>query len=87
VIKGEGVVVCDGKQTPLRAGDSILVRPTGLHEIHNTGPGRLYVLSVMVPNEDFAELVKGGYPAELDAEDWAVLHHQVRSATPSLVMA
>jgi mannose-6-phosphate isomerase-like protein (cupin superfamily) len=73
VLKGEGIAVCDGKEMPLRAGDSILVRPSGLHEIHNTGPGRLYVLSVMVPNEDLAELVKNGSPAELDAEDLAVL--------------
>lgn len=76
ILKGEGRAMCDGKDIPLRAGDSMLVRPTGMHEIHNTGPGRLYALSVMVPNEDFAELVQRGTPAELDGEDWAVLRHQ-----------
>lgn len=76
ILKGEGRAICDGKNIPLRAGDSMLVRPTGMHEIHNTGNGRLYALSVMVPNEDFAELVQSGTPAELDAEDWAVLRHQ-----------
>ena len=73
ILKGEGVALCDGKEIPLRTGDSILVRPTGMHEIHNAGAGRLYLLSVMVPNEDFAELVRSGIPAELDAEDLAVL--------------
>ncbi|NJN31266.1 MAG: cupin domain-containing protein [Synechococcales cyanobacterium RM1_1_8] len=86
ILKGEGQAICDGKEIPLRAGDSMLVRPTGLHEIRNTGPGRLYALSVMVPNEDFAELVQSGTPAELDAEDLAVLRHQ--SGAPGLgVMA
>lgn len=82
ILKGEGMVVCDGQEIPLHTGDSILVRPNGLHEIHNTGPGRLYALSVMVPNEDFAELVKSGTPAELDAEDIAVLKHQASSSAP-----
>lgn len=80
ILKGEGMVVCDGQEIPLQTGDSVLVRPNGLHEIHNTGIGRLYALSVMVPNEDFAELVRSGTPAELDAEDLAVLKHQ---STPS----
>lgn len=73
ILKGEGMLVCDGQEIPLQTGDSVLVRPNGLHEIHNTGIGRLYALSVMVPNEDFAELVTSGTPAKLDAEDLAVL--------------
>ncbi len=76
ILQGEGAALCDGKEIVLRAGDCILVRPTGMHEIHNTGAQRLYLLSVMVPNEDFAELVRSGIPAELDAEDLAVLRHQ-----------
>ncbi len=76
ILQGEGAALCDGKEIPLRAGDSILVRPTGMHEIRNVGAGRLYLLSVMVPNEDFAELVRSGIPAELDAADLAVLRHQ-----------
>jgi mannose-6-phosphate isomerase-like protein (cupin superfamily) len=76
ILQGEGAALCDGKAVALRAGDCILVRPTGMHEIQNTGDQRLYVLSVMVPNEDFAELVRSGIPAELDAEDLAVLRHQ-----------
>ncbi|HEY9644863.1 MAG TPA: cupin domain-containing protein [Chroococcidiopsis sp.] len=73
VLKGEGLASCDGKIVPIRAGDSILVPPTGTHLIENTGPGRLYALCIMIPNEDFAELIRSGIPAELDDEDLAVL--------------
>ena len=73
ILKGEGRATCDGKTVPIRAGDSILVPATGIHEIENTGTGRLYTLSIMVPNEDFAELIRSGTPVELDEEDLAVL--------------
>ncbi|MFS8804634.1 cupin domain-containing protein [Synechococcus sp. R55.6] len=73
VLKGEGLAICDGKAAPIKTGDSILVPPTGVHEIHNTGPGRLYALCFMVPNEDFAELIRSGTPADLDEEDLQVL--------------
>ncbi|MBW4661360.1 MAG: cupin domain-containing protein [Drouetiella hepatica Uher 2000/2452] len=73
VLKGEGIANCDGKIVPIQAGDSILVPPTGTHGIENTGDGRLYALCIMVPNEDFAELIRSGVPVELDAEDMAVL--------------
>ncbi|MBW4486443.1 MAG: cupin domain-containing protein [Trichocoleus desertorum ATA4-8-CV12] len=73
ILKGEGLAHCDGKAVAIRTGDSILVPPTGTHAIENIGPGRLYALCVMVPNEDFAELIRSGIPVELDEEDWAVL--------------
>jgi mannose-6-phosphate isomerase-like protein (cupin superfamily) len=73
VLKGEGVAMCDGKAVDIRAGDSILVPPTGIHAIENTGMDRLYMLTIMVPNEDFAELIHSGTPVELDEEDMAVL--------------
>jgi Cupin domain. len=73
ILKGEGMAICDGKAAPIKTGDSILVPPTGVHEIHNTGPGRLYALCFMVPNEDFAELIRSGTPADLDEEDLQVL--------------
>ena len=73
VLKGEGLASCDGKVVPIRAGDSLLVPPTGIHEICNTGSGRLYALCIMVPNEDFAELIRSGTPVELDEEDLRVL--------------
>lgn len=73
VLKGEGIAICDGKRVQIRSGDSILVPPTGTHVIENTGAERLYALCIMVPNEDFAELIRSGTPVELDAEDMAVL--------------
>ncbi len=82
VLKGEGTASCDGKMVPIQAGDSILVPPTGIHEICNTGAERLYALCIMVPNEDFAELIRSGTPVELDEEDMAVLR---RAPNPLLV--
>lgn len=73
VLKGEGIATCDGMQVAIRAGDSLLVPPTGIHQVRNTGAERLYALCIMVPNENFAELIRSGIPAELDEEDLAVL--------------
>jgi mannose-6-phosphate isomerase-like protein (cupin superfamily) len=73
VLKGEGVAICDGKNVSIQAGDSLLVPPTGTHLIKNTGSSRLYTLTIMVPNEDFSELIRSGTRLELDAEDMAVL--------------
>lgn len=73
VLKGEGAAICDGKNVPIKAGDSLLVPPTGTHMIKNTGSTRLYTLTIMVPNEDFSELIRSGIPEELDEEDMLVL--------------
>lgn len=76
VLKGEAVAICDGEAVAMRSGDTLLVPPTGVHEIRNTGTERLYTLTVMVPNENFAELIRSGVPVELDAEDLAVLRRE-----------
>lgn len=73
ILKGEGLAVCDGKDIPLHPGDSLLVRPTGIHEIRNIGQTRLYALCFMVPNEDFSELIRSGTTETLDEEDLKVL--------------
>ena len=73
ILKGEGEASCDGKTVQIQAGDSLLVPPQGIHVIRNTGTTRLYALCIMVPNEDFAELIRSGTPVELDAEDLRVL--------------
>jgi mannose-6-phosphate isomerase-like protein (cupin superfamily) len=72
-LKGTGEAICDGKAIPFKAGDSLLVRPTGIHEIRNTGEGRLYALCFMVPNEDFSELIRNGVAEQFDQEDLDVL--------------
>jgi mannose-6-phosphate isomerase-like protein (cupin superfamily) len=73
VLKGEGRATCDGKTVNIKPGDSLLVPPTGTHLIENTGKERLYTLCIMVPNEDFVELIRSGTPVELDEEDMRVL--------------
>lgn len=73
VLSGEGVAYCDGASTPLGPGDSIIVHPGTEHVVENTGPGKLYTLTVMVPNEEFAELIHNGTEVPLDAEDLAVI--------------
>lgn len=73
ILSGEGRATCDGKAVAIQSGDSLLVPPTSTHMIENTGSSRLYALCIMVPNEDFAELIRSGTPVELDAEDLTVL--------------
>lgn len=73
VLSGEGVAVSNGEQLPIRKGDSLLLRPGSEHVIRNTGTSKLYTLTVMTPNEGFAELIRAGTRCELDAEDLLVL--------------
>jgi mannose-6-phosphate isomerase-like protein (cupin superfamily) len=73
VLHGEGIARCDGKTQPIRKGDSLLLHPGSEHVIENTGSGKLYTLTVMTPNEGFAEMIRGGDPVELDAEDIRIL--------------
>jgi mannose-6-phosphate isomerase-like protein (cupin superfamily) len=74
VLEGEGLARCgDETPVPIKTGDALLVRPGTTHVIENTGTGKLYTLTVMVPDEDFAALIRNGTPVELDAADKAVL--------------
>jgi mannose-6-phosphate isomerase-like protein (cupin superfamily) len=73
VLHGEGIARCDGETRPIRKGDSLLLHPGSEHVIENTGSCKLYTLTVMTPNEGFAELIRGGDPVELDAEDIRIL--------------
>ncbi|GAB4182476.1 MAG: hypothetical protein OHK0024_21910 [Thalassobaculales bacterium] len=73
VLKGEGLAHAGGKSVALKAGDALAVPPGVEHVIENTGTGKLYTLTVMAPNEEFAELLLAGTPVELDAEDRAVI--------------
>jgi mannose-6-phosphate isomerase-like protein (cupin superfamily) len=73
VLHGEGEARVGGRTIPLRAGSVLAVPPGTEHVIANTGPCRLYCLTLMQPDEDFAALIKRGIPVTLDAEDLAVL--------------
>ncbi len=73
VLKGEGVSHCGGLTHKIRTGDSFLVRPGHDHIVENTGAAKLYCLTIMVPNEGFAELVRSGIPMAMSAADLEVL--------------
>jgi quercetin dioxygenase-like cupin family protein len=73
VLRGEGEARVGAERIALRAGSVLSVPPNTEHLIANTGQGRLYCLTLMQPDEDFAALIKRGIPVTLDAEDLAVL--------------
>jgi mannose-6-phosphate isomerase-like protein (cupin superfamily) len=73
ILKGNAIAHCEGRTFRLEAGDSFLARRGQTHQIVNAGPGRLYALCTMIPDDQFAELIRHGVPAELDDEDLAVL--------------
>lgn len=73
ILHGEGKGLCDGVEVDLRPGATLLIPPGKEHVVTNTGAGKLYALTLMAPNEDFAELIHAGQPVALDAEDIAVL--------------
>ena len=79
VLDGSGRAHCDGATYDLAKGDTLVLPPGMDHVVENVGPNRLYCLTVMVPNEGLAELIRAGATMALDAADRAV----VGGATPS----
>lgn len=75
VLAGTGIAHAGGQTTPLRPGDCMVLRPGTEHVVENPGPGKLYCLTFMTPNEGFAELIRGGTEMRLCADDLAVLRH------------
>jgi mannose-6-phosphate isomerase-like protein (cupin superfamily) len=73
VLKGEGIARCGDVVAPLKPGDAMLLRPGNTHVVENTGPGKLYTLTIQVPNDEFAELIRRGTRVQLDEEDKAVI--------------
>ncbi len=73
VLKGEGRARAGGTWQGIGPGDVLMLRPGVEHVVENTGRGKLYCLTLMAPDEDFAALIRRGTPVELDAEDLAVL--------------
>ncbi|MDQ2727404.1 MAG: cupin domain-containing protein [Actinomycetota bacterium] len=72
-LRGSGQAESDGAVTAVRAGQ-LLVLPAGSrHRIVNTGPGRLYAITTMLPDQGFADLIRRGPPAPLDKADLDVL--------------
>jgi mannose-6-phosphate isomerase-like protein (cupin superfamily) len=73
VLRGNGRARAGETWQEIGPGDTLLLPPGVEHVVENTGPGKLYCLTLMVPDEDFAALIRNGTPVELDAEDRAVL--------------
>ncbi len=73
VLRGTGIARNGGTATAVKQGDLLVVPPGQMHTLENTGPGKLYCLTTMMPDEEFAALIRRGVPMQLDAEDIAVL--------------
>ena len=57
----------------MEKGDTLMLPPNLDHVVENVGPEKLSCLTVMVPNEGFAEMIRDGETMSLDAADRAVV--------------
>ena len=77
VLHGHGRACIGGEASgvwkTIAKGDALLVRPGVSHVVENLGTERLYCLTLMVPDEGFAALIRSGIPVQLDDTDRAVL--------------
>ena len=73
VLSGRGRAQCGGATYDMEKGDTLVLPPGMDHVVENVGTDRLYCLTVMVPNEGLAELIRAGAVIALDAEDKAVV--------------
>ena len=73
VLSGRGRAYCDGKTYDVAKGDTLVLPPGMEHVVENVGTDRLYCLTVMVPNEGLAELIRAGATMALDAADRAIV--------------
>jgi mannose-6-phosphate isomerase-like protein (cupin superfamily) len=73
VLAGSGIATAGGHSMPIGPGDAFVLRPGVEHVVENTGSKKLYCLTLMTPNEGFAELIRNGTPVEITDEDRAVL--------------
>lgn len=73
VLAGTGRAIAEGSSRGVGPGDVLVLRPGVEHVVENTGPGKLYCLTIMTPNEGFAELIRAGAPVHLTDEDRAVI--------------
>lgn len=73
VLAGSGKAYADGKETPIGPGDAFVLKPGVEHVVVNDTQAKLYCLTLMTPNEGFAELIRSGIPVPLGEDDIAVL--------------
>jgi mannose-6-phosphate isomerase-like protein (cupin superfamily) len=72
-LRGQGVANCDGNEVEVAAGSTLVLPITSMHYITNTGETRMYSITMMSPDDGFAELVRNGPIAATDDEDRAAL--------------
>lgn len=84
VLAGEGVAIVGDKEAAIGTGSFFVVPPGNNHQVRNTGSGRLYVLTTMVPDERFSDLIKSGPEAMLDEEDLRILNGVRQTAQQKL---
>jgi quercetin dioxygenase-like cupin family protein len=73
VLAGSGKAYANGKETPIGPGDAFVLKPGVEHVVVNDTQAKLYCLTLMTPNEGFAELIRSGIPVPLGEDDIAVL--------------
>lgn len=78
VLAGSGKAYADGREMPVGPGDCFVLRPGVEHVVVNDTDRKLYCLTLMTPNEGFAELIRGGTPVALAPEDIAVIRGAAR---------
>ena len=72
-LRGLGVANCDGNEVTVQGGDTLVLPQGSVHYIRNNGESRMYSITLMSPDDGFADLVRRGPLAETDDEDRAVL--------------
>ncbi|MBO0887430.1 MAG: cupin domain-containing protein [Acidimicrobiales bacterium] len=72
-LTGKGVAHCDGATLWVRAGQFLVLPPTSVHRIVNTGRGKLAAITTMSPDRGFYDLVRAGSPGRLDPDELELL--------------
>lgn len=80
VLFGEGIAKVGDSIADIKQGSYFVVAPGQTHQVVNTGSTKLYVLTTMVPDEKFSDLIKSGPEASLDEEDIRILSATADSA-------
>jgi len=73
VLAGSGKAYANGQEMAIGPGDSFVLKPGVEHVLVNDTDRKLYCLTLMAPNEGFAELIRNGTPVDLAPEDVAIL--------------
>ena len=75
IVSGAGEAFCNGTRFRVGAGDTVVFPPGCEHGIDaDAGQHKLYCLELMLPNEEFSELVRAGQKLEgLGSDDMCIL--------------